>query len=97
MNCTLTDYFCNPSAADLLEKIEDREVRSAKECHDLCMDEEGCKFFTFLKFRGTPSCYILKNCNEKVKLNSYEDKQMRIILETNVYGAWHLPQWREEL
>ena len=68
MNCTLTDYFCNPSASDLVEKIEDKEVHSAKECHDICMDEEGCKFFTFLKFRGSPACFILKNCNEKVNL-----------------------------
>ena len=68
MNCTLMDYFCNPSAADLVEKIEDKEVHSAKECHDICMDEEGCKFFTFLKFRGSPACFILKNCNEKVNL-----------------------------
>jgi len=29
------------------------------------MAEPQCNFFTFFQFRGIPSCYILRSCNEK--------------------------------
>ena len=66
-SCIIPAYFCNPSAADMIKKV-DQEVNSAKECQNICKQKENCKFFTFFQFRGFPSCYLLKSCNEKVRV-----------------------------
>ena len=34
--CTFPDHYCNPTAPDLIRKVEDVSVNSAKECQDLC-------------------------------------------------------------
>ena len=62
--CTLNDYFCNPTADDMLHKIDD-SIQTATECSDACKKDESCKFFTFFNFRRSPSCYALKGCQEK--------------------------------
>ena len=62
--CTVKAYFCNPTADDMLYKI-DETVNTAKECSDACQKDDSCKFFTFFNFRGSPSCYALKGCQEK--------------------------------
>ena len=36
LSCTFPDHYCNPTAPDLIRKVEDVTVNSAKECHDLC-------------------------------------------------------------
>ena len=36
LSCTFPDYYCNPTAPDLIRKVEDVSVNSAKECQDLC-------------------------------------------------------------
>ena len=80
-SCIIPAYFCNPSAADMIKKV-DQEVNSAKECQNICKQKENCKFFTFFQFRGFPSCYLLKSCNEKVSvvkilqtLRTYSDQK----------------------
>merc|ERR1719431_338140 len=65
LNCTISDYFCNPTAAALIERVDDHVVKSAEECQFICQLQKKCKFFSFFKFRGTPSCYLLRSCNEK--------------------------------
>lgn len=65
INCTLTDYFCNPTGADLIERVADRVIKSAKQCHDICKKQKDCEYFTFFKFRTHPSCYLLRTCEDK--------------------------------
>ena len=36
LSCTFPDHYCNPTAPDLIRKVEDVTVNSAKECQDLC-------------------------------------------------------------
>ena len=36
LSCSFPDYYCNPTAPDLIRKVEDVPVNSAKECQDLC-------------------------------------------------------------
>ena len=36
LSCSFPDYYCNPTAPDLIRKVEDVPVTSAKECQDLC-------------------------------------------------------------
>ena len=36
LSCSFPDYYCNPTAPDLIRKVEDVSVNSAKECQDLC-------------------------------------------------------------
>ena len=36
LSCSFPDYYCNPTAPDLIRKVEDVQVNSAKECQDLC-------------------------------------------------------------
>ena len=36
LDCTFPDHYCNPTANDLIKKVEDVSVNSAKECQDLC-------------------------------------------------------------
>ena len=67
-NCSFPDYFCNPSAANLIDKIEDKAVLTAQECHKSCVGDPRCNFFTFFNFRGSPACYALESCNERVKV-----------------------------
>jgi len=62
LSCPLPDYFCNPTAGDHLGKSS---AATVKLCEEACMAEAQCNFFTFFRFRGIPSCYILKSCNEK--------------------------------
>ena len=64
INCTLPDFFCNPTADDLLYKI-DGKVSTAQKCSHACKKNKNCNFFTFFNFRGSPSCFVLKGCNEK--------------------------------
>jgi len=71
-SCTIPKYFCNPSAADMIEKV-DQEVESAKDCLNFCKEKSNCKFFTFFLFRGFPSCYLLKSCNEKKPVCTEKD------------------------
>jgi len=63
-SCTIPAYFCNPSAADMIEKV-DQEVESPKDCLNFCKEKKNCKFYTFFIFRGFASCYLLKSCHEK--------------------------------
>merc|ERR1719153_92732 len=37
LNCTITDYYCNPSGDDLIERVNDPNIMSAKDCHDVCL------------------------------------------------------------
>ena len=36
LTCTYPDHYCNPTAGDLLRKVEDTAVRTAEECAELC-------------------------------------------------------------
>ena len=36
LSCSFPDHYCNPTAPDLIRKVEDVPVNSAKECEDLC-------------------------------------------------------------
>ena len=36
LSCSFPDHYCNPTAPDLIRKVEDIPVNSAKECEDLC-------------------------------------------------------------
>ena len=36
LSCTFPDHYCNPTAPDLIRKVEDVTVNNAKECQDLC-------------------------------------------------------------
>jgi len=65
INCTFPNHFCNPTAADLIDKIEDEVVTSAQQCSDICRRDPDCKFFTFFNFRRSPACFALRSCNEK--------------------------------
>lgn len=38
MNCSYQDHYCNPSAFDLITKVEDVDVRDAMECRQLCLE-----------------------------------------------------------
>jgi len=71
-SCIIPKYFCNPSAADMIEKV-DQEVESAKDCLNFCKEKKNCKFFTFFMFRGFPSCYLMKSCNEKKPVCTEKD------------------------
>ena len=64
-NCTFTDFFCNPTADDLIYKMEET-IATAKECSDTCQKDKTCKFFTFFNFRRSPACFALKTCKEKM-------------------------------
>jgi len=64
MKCTISKYFCNPTGADVIEHI-DNEVRSFDECFEMCLTDQKCKFYTFIKFRGNPSCFLLRSCYDK--------------------------------
>jgi len=65
MNCSYLDHYCNPSAYDLITKIEDTDVFSPMECRDLCLDEPSCTDFTFFNFRGIQTCFLLSGCSDK--------------------------------
>ena len=74
LSCSISDYFCNPTAADLIERAEDdRATMSAKKCNNLCIAKEKCSFFTFFMYRGKPSCYLLRSCTEKVNVCKCHD------------------------
>ena len=64
-NCSFPDFFCNPTADDLLYKVEET-VNTAEECNDICKKDKNCKFFTFFNIRRSPSCFALKGCQEKL-------------------------------
>ena len=34
--CTYPDHYCNPTAMDLIQKVEDRTIQDVEECIDLC-------------------------------------------------------------
>ena len=36
LSCTYPDHYCNPTAGDLIRKVEDTAVRTAEECDQLC-------------------------------------------------------------
>ena len=36
LNCTYPDHYCNPTATDLIRKVEDTAVQSVEECSQLC-------------------------------------------------------------
>ena len=66
-NCTISSYYCNPTAEDLVTTIKDKSITSVEDCAIACDKDKDCVYYTFLDFRGTQSCYILKGCTEKVK------------------------------
>ena len=37
INCSYQDHYCNPSAFDLITKVEDVDVKNAMECRELCL------------------------------------------------------------
>ena len=63
--CTFREFFCNPTADDLLYKIEE-SVTTAEECNAACKKNKSCKFFTFFNIRRSPSCFLLRGCQEKM-------------------------------
>ena len=67
INCTFKEYFCNPSADDLLYKVDDT-ITTPNECMDACKKVKICNIFTFFNFRRSPACYLLKSCQEKKPL-----------------------------
>ena len=36
LSCTYPDHYCNPTANDLIRKVEDSAVQSVEECSQLC-------------------------------------------------------------
>jgi len=64
-NCSFPDHYCNPTAVDLIDKIEDQVVTSPQQCRKICIEDPDCNFFTFFNFRRSPACYALRSCNEK--------------------------------
>jgi len=40
-----------------------KAIRSGKECHMACLENEDCNYFTYLKHRGNPICYLLSDCS----------------------------------
>ena len=36
LSCTYPDHYCNPTATDLIRKVEDTTVQSVGECSELC-------------------------------------------------------------
>ena len=36
LRCTFPDHYCNPTANDLIKKVEDVTINSASHCRDLC-------------------------------------------------------------
>jgi len=65
INCSYQDHYCNPSAFDLITKVEDVDVKDAMECRQLCLDLEACRDFTYFNFRGIRTCFLLSGCNDK--------------------------------
>ena len=51
--CSFPDHYCNPTANDLIRKVEDVPVNNAKECQDLCKRQASTvykKMFISIKF-----------------------------------------------
>jgi len=65
LKCILTKYFCNPTGADLIGLVKKQNVKTLNDCLDMCIEDPNCKFYTFIKFRANPSCYLLRSCNDK--------------------------------
>jgi len=65
INCSYQDHYCNPSAYDLISKVEDVDVKDAMECRQLCLDLEACRDFTYFNFRGIRTCFLLSGCSDK--------------------------------
>jgi len=61
----IPDYFCNPTADDHIEKVNDKNVTTAEACNEKCLKQENCTVFTYFKFRGFASCHLLRSCKEK--------------------------------
>ena len=36
LSCTYPDHYCNPTALDMIRKVEDVVVDTAGECQELC-------------------------------------------------------------
>ena len=63
-NCTFPVHFCNPTASNLLDRVED-VITSAEDCSKACQADKSCNFFTFFNFRRSPACFALKSCKER--------------------------------
>jgi len=61
----ISDYFCNPTADDHLQRVDDKNVTTAEACNEKCLKEKNCTFFTYFKFRGFASCHLLRSCKEQ--------------------------------
>ena len=38
LKCTAPDHYCNPTADDLIKKVEDVPIQNVKHCHDICKE-----------------------------------------------------------
>jgi hypothetical protein len=90
-NCTFQEYFCSPTADDLIDKKEDDVVTTAEDCSQRCIDDKDCEFFTFFKFRRTPACFALKSCKERVNLILAKMKMTRRLLFRNQLALCPVP------
>jgi len=61
----IPDYFCNPTADDHIQKVDDKNVTTAEACFEKCLKQDNCTVFTYFKFRGFASCHLLRSCKEK--------------------------------
>ena len=47
--CTYPDHYCNPTAMDLIQKVEHRTIQDVEECIELCqMSVSICGYFVYL-------------------------------------------------
>jgi len=60
--CPITEYYCAPNPEDLVKKVS---ANTMDDCFNECKKVAECEIFTFTKFRGEGSCYLLTDCDDK--------------------------------
>ena len=64
VDCNISSHMCKPSGLSVINTLDN--VTSVVECKAKCQEDEKCNFVTFTKFRRTPMCYLLSECQDKV-------------------------------
>ena len=63
-SCWLEGEHCTVDDSNTLELLDG--PKDAASCQQKCGETEGCRYFTFLRLRDLPQCFLLSQCSSAV-------------------------------